>query len=49
MGFDSKILEPYGQYNRVTVGEFATREAARAALPGLRSKIKDQTLWLLKR
>jgi hypothetical protein len=49
MGFDSKILEPYGQYNRVTVKEFATRDQARAALPGLRTQIKDQTLWLLKR
>ena len=36
MGFDSKILEPYGQYNRVTVGEFSTRESARAALPNFR-------------
>lgn len=49
MGFDSKILEPYGQYNRVTVKEFATPEEARLALPALRSQIKDQTLWLLKR
>lgn len=49
MGYESKILEPYGQYHRVAVQEFATREAARAALPGLRNKIKDQTLWLLKR
>ncbi len=47
-GFDSKILEPYAQYNRVTVKQFNTVEEARAALPGLRSQI-DQTLWILKR
>lgn len=48
-GFDSNILEPFGNYNRVTVKQFATREDARAALPGLRSQVKDQTLWILKR
>ncbi|MCQ2249886.1 MAG: SPOR domain-containing protein [Bacteroidales bacterium] len=47
-GFDSKILEPYAQYNRVTVKQFNTVEEARAALPGLRSQI-DQTLWILSR
>jgi cell division protein FtsN len=46
---ESKILEPYGQYNRVTIKEFSTREEARAALSQLRGSIKDQTLWLLKR
>ena len=50
MGYaESKILEPYGQYNRVTIKEFSTREEARAALNQLRGSIKDQTLWLLKR
>ncbi|MCQ2252328.1 MAG: SPOR domain-containing protein [Bacteroidales bacterium] len=47
-GFDSKILEQNGQYNRVTVKEFKTAEEARAALPALRSQI-DQQLWLLTR
>ena len=48
-GFDSKILEPYGHFNRVTVKEFASRDEARAALPSLRAQVKDQTLWILKR
>jgi cell division protein FtsN len=47
-GYDSKILEPYGQYHRVTVKQFKTVAEARAALPGLRKNI-DQTLWLLTR
>ncbi len=47
-GYDSKILEPYGQYHRVTVKQFSTVAEARAALPGLRKNI-DQTLWLLTR
>ncbi|MCR5454911.1 MAG: SPOR domain-containing protein [Bacteroidales bacterium] len=47
-GYDSKILEPYGQYHRVTVKQFNTVAEARAALPGLRKNI-DQTLWLLTR
>jgi cell division protein FtsN len=47
-GYDSKILEPYGQYHRVTVQQFKTVAEARAALPGLRKNI-DQALWLLTR
>jgi len=47
-GFDSKILEPYAQYNRVTVKQFNTVAEAKAALPALRSQI-DQTLWILTR
>jgi cell division protein FtsN len=47
-GFDSKILEPYGQYNRVTVKQFKTVAEARAALPELRKSF-DQDLWLLTR
>lgn len=47
-GYDSKILEPYGQYHRVTVKQFNNVTEARAALPGLRKNI-DQTLWLLTR
>lgn len=47
-GFDSKILEPYGQYNRVTLKQFATVEEARAALPALRGQV-DQQLWILTR
>ena len=47
-GYDSKILEPYGQYHRVTVKQFKTVAEARAALPELRKNI-DQALWLLTR
>jgi cell division protein FtsN len=47
-GFDSKILEPYGQYHRVTVKQFKTVAEARAALPELRKNI-DEALWLLTR
>ncbi|MBQ1697502.1 MAG: SPOR domain-containing protein [Bacteroidales bacterium] len=47
-GYDSKILEPYGQYHRVTVKQFKTVAEARAALPTLRKNI-DQALWLLTR
>ena len=47
-GYDSKILEPYGQYHRVTVKQFKTVAEARAALPELRKNV-DQTLWLLTR
>lgn len=47
-GYESTILAPYGQYNRVTVQRFNTVEEARAALPGLRGKIQ-QTLWILTR
>ena len=47
-GYDSKILEPYGQYHRVTVKQFKTVAEARAALPDLRKNI-DQALWLLTR
>lgn len=47
-GFDSKILEPYGQYNRVTLKQFNTVEEARAALPALRGQV-DQQLWILTR
>ena len=47
-GFDSKILEPYGQYHRVTVKQFKTVAEARAALPQLRKNI-DEALWLLTR
>ncbi len=48
-GYESNILEPYGQYNRVTVKSFKTRQEARAALPTLKNKINNQTLWILKR
>ncbi len=47
-GYDSKILEPYGQYHRVTVMQYKTVAEARAALPGLRKNV-DQALWLLTR
>ena len=47
-GYDSKILEPYGQYHRVTIKQFKTVAEARAALPALR-KANDQALWLLTR
>lgn len=48
-GFESNILEPYGQYNRVSVKSFKTRQEARAALPTLKNKVNNQTLWILKR
>ena len=48
-GFNSEILIPFGQYNRVSVKSFKTREEAKAALASLKSKLDDPGLWILKR
>lgn len=45
----AQILEPYGAYNRVAVRSFSSREEAKQMLPTLKNKLKDQTLWILKR
>ena len=47
--FNSEILIPFGQYNRVSVKSFKTREEAKAALASLKSKLDDPGLWILKR
>ena len=48
-GFDSEILIPFGQYNRVSVKSFKTREEAKASIATLKSKLGDDGLWILKR
>ncbi|MCQ2974557.1 MAG: SPOR domain-containing protein [Bacteroidales bacterium] len=49
LGFDSQILVPYGQYNRVSLKSFKTREEAKAAISSLKSQTKNDALWILKR
>ncbi|MBO7596110.1 MAG: SPOR domain-containing protein [Bacteroidales bacterium] len=48
-GFNAEILIPFGQYNRVSVKSFKTREEAKAAIASLKSKLGDDGLWILKR
>lgn len=48
-GYNAEILIPFGQYNRVSVKSFKTREEAKAAIASLKAKIGDPGLWILKR
>ena len=48
-GFNSEILIPFGQYNRVAVKSFKTRAEAKASFASLKSRLNDEGLWILKR
>lgn len=48
-GYSSQILPPFGQYNRVAIMSFDTRDAAKAKLPAIKNKFNDATFWILRR
>ncbi|MBR6178454.1 MAG: SPOR domain-containing protein [Bacteroidales bacterium] len=48
-GYNAEILIPFGQYNRVSIKSFKTREEAKASIATLKSKLGDDGLWILKR
>jgi len=48
-GYAPIILPPYGKYNRVAIKQYSSRETARTEIDNFKSKLKDNSYWILKR
>ena len=48
-GYTAEVLPKFGNYHRVSISSFNDEKASRSELKALRSKLGDQTFWLLYR